>query len=106
MPPGKYGIIMGNVVEVPGDIEDKPVPPVPVNMAPAKSKNFSSEVDTTEVKKVDPIREKPGKFDAPAKWASKKKRQTNTVPELLIKKEGSYTDEIFALQKENEVIGQ
>jgi len=105
-PSGKYGVIMGNVVEIPGNIEDKPVPHEPAKASPDKSKNLPAEVSATDTKKI--VHTKRDKSDASAKRVSKAKRQTNkaAVPELLIKKEGSYADEIIALQKENDAIGQ
>lgn len=108
MPSGKYGVIMGNIAEMPNNIEDKPAPHEPAKIFPDKSKNLPDEVGTTDVKKVDNTKQKRDKPDAPAKRVSKAKRQANkaAVPELLIKKEGSYADEIFVLQKENEAIGQ
>ncbi|MDD5299521.1 MAG: hypothetical protein PHD65_03405 [Gallionella sp.] len=105
-PSGKYGVIMGNVVEIPGNIEDKPVPHEPAKASPGKSKNLPAEVSATDAKKVGHT--KRDKSDASAKRVAKAKRQTNkaAAPELLIKKEGSYADEIIALQKENDAIGQ
>lgn len=108
VPSGKFGVIMGNVVEIPGDIEDKSVPHEAVNASPHKSKNPSAEVSTTDVKKVKHTKPQRDKPDVSAKRVSKAKRQTSkaAVPELLIKKEGSYADEIIALQKENDTIVQ
>lgn len=108
MPSGKYGAIMGNVVERPSDIEDKPVPHEPVKASPDKSKNIPVEAGATDVKNVDQAKQKREKSDTLANRVSKAKRQANkaSAPELLIKKEGSYADEIFVLQKENEAIVQ
>lgn len=108
LPPGKYGVLMGNVVEVPSDIEDKPALHEPVKASPAKSENLPAEVASADVKTADNAKQKRGNSDASAKRVSKAKRQPKKVaaPELLIKKEGSFADEIFVLQKENEAIEQ
>jgi hypothetical protein len=108
LPSGKYGVIMGNVVEMPGDIEDKPAPHEPVKASPAKSESLPAEVGTAVAKAADKAKQEPGNSGAAAKRVSKAKPQVKKAakPELLIKKEGSYADEIFALQKENEAIEQ
>lgn len=104
LPSGKYGVLMGNVVEVTEDVEDKPAPHEPVKVPPGKSENLSAEMGAT-VKVADKAKQEPG---ASVKPVSKIKPQVKKVvkPELLIKKEGSYADEIFVLQKENEAIEQ
>ncbi|MDO8706985.1 MAG: hypothetical protein Q7J84_18820 [Sulfuricaulis sp.] len=106
--PKKYVVIMGNVIEMPGDIEDKPAPHEPEKASPAKSVNLSIEAKTADAKPADSPKQKRASPDASNKQAPKVKRQTNkaAAPELMIKKEGSYADEIIALQKENEAIGQ
>lgn len=108
LPPGKYGVLMGNLVEVPNDIEDKHAPREQVKASPGKSENPPVEMGATDVKAEDNIKRKRGSSEASAKPVSKVKRQVKKAvkPELLIKKEGSYADEIFVLQKENEAIEQ
>lgn len=108
LPSGKYGVLMGNVVELPSDIEDKPAPHGPAKDTLDKSASLPAEVAATDVKMVGDIKQKRGNSDASTKRTSKAKRQTKkaAMPELLIKKEGSYADEIFVLQKENEAIEQ
>lgn len=105
LPPGKYGVLMGNVVEVTDDVEDKPAQHEPLKAPPGKSENLSAEMGATGVKVADKAKQEPG---ASAKPVSKVKPQVKKVvkPELLIRKEGSYADEIFVLQKENEAIEQ
>ena len=107
-PSGKYGVLMGNIVEVPNDIEDKPAPHEPAKASPGKNESLPAEMGETDIKTVDNVKRKRGSSDASAKPVSKVKQQARKAakPELLIKKEGSYADEIFVLQKENEAIEQ
>ena len=113
LPSGKYGVLMGNIVEVPNDDEDKPAIPEPAKVAPDKTatpdKNEKplTEAVTADAKKTVGDTRKHAS-DTPTKPAPKAQRQKvkAAAQELQIKKEGSYADDIFVLQKENEAIAQ
>ena len=106
LPSGKYGVLMGKVVEMTSDTEDKPIPHEQTKVAQNKSASVPAEVSATDIKPVANPKQKRANSDTSTKTEAKAKRQTNkaAVPELLIKKEGSFADEIYVLQKENEAI--
>lgn len=107
LPSGKYGVLMGNIVEMTSDAEDKPVPHEPAKVVPDKSESLPAEAGTTATKPAETAGQK-HRSDIPAKPAPKAKQPKSNAAaaELKIKKEGSYADEIFVLQKENEAIEQ
>jgi len=111
--PKKYVFIMGNVIEMPHDVEEKPASHEPAKASPAKSQSIPVVTKAADIKPVDAkpagdTRQKRAGSDASAQRAPKAKRKTGkaAVPELMIRKDGSYAEEIIALQKENEAIGQ
>lgn len=97
LPSGKYGVIMGNVVEVPADEEIKrgahaaanppAEQPVRTESGPAAQPKPKREASATLPRHLAQVRK-------PAE------------PKLQIKKEGTHADDIYALKKENEVIEQ
>jgi len=111
--PKKYVFIMGNVIEMPDDVEEKPASHEPAKASPAKSQSIPVVTKAADIKPVDAkpagdTRQKRAGSDASAQRAPKAKRKIGkaAVPELMIRKDGSYAEEIIALQKENEAIGQ
>lgn len=110
--PKKYVFIMGNVIELPDDVEEKSAPREPAKVSPAKSESITVAVRAADIKPVDAkpagdARQKHAGSDASAQRAPKAKRKiSKAAPELMIRKDGSYAEEIIALQKENEEIGQ
>lgn len=105
LPSGKYGVIMGKIVEVPADEEIKrgahaaakpPAEPnTPINV------NASNEtrpaVQASQKRDAAPVQQLRQLKPQAAKPAE---------PKLQIKKEGAHADDIYALQKENEAIEQ
>ncbi|MDD2914245.1 MAG: hypothetical protein PHP70_02905 [Gallionella sp.] len=107
LPSGKYGVLMGNIVEMTSDAEDKPAAHEPTKAVPDKNESLPAEADATATNPPETVRRK-NRSETPTKPALKAKQPKNNAAaaELKIKKEGSYADEIFVLQKENEAIEQ
>ncbi|MFZ2302197.1 MAG: hypothetical protein WAW10_10070 [Gallionella sp.] len=111
--PKKYVFIMGNVIEMPDAVEEKPASRGPAKVSSDKSESIPVAMKAAEIKPVDAkpagdARQKRAGSDASSQRALKAKRKISkaAVPELMIRKDGSYAEEIIALQKENEEIGQ
>ena len=107
-PSEKYGVLMGNVIEVPVEGEGKHEPPKPAKNIVGHKERIPVDSGVANFKAVDKTKRPNNNAETKIKPVSQAKQQLNkpATPELKIKKEGSSADEIFALQKENEVIEQ
>lgn len=105
LPSGKYGVIMGKIVEVPADEEIKRGAHAPAK-SPAEP-NAPVNVDASNETKPA-VQAKQKRNAAPVQHLSPLKPQAAkpAEPKLQIKKEGAHADDIYALQKENEAIEQ
>jgi hypothetical protein len=104
LPSGKYGVIMGKIVEVPADEEIKR------GHASAKSPaEHNTPINANVSNETKPaVQARQKRSAAPAQQLSQLKPQAAkpAEPKLQIKKEGAHADDIYALQKENEAIEQ
>lgn len=108
LPPVKGGALMGNVVGLPSEAGDKSEPLESSRNLPGHRENAPVGSGVADSKAVDKAKQSRSNFGPKTKPVSQAKRQPNNMvaPQLLIRKEGSIADEIFSLQKENEVIEQ
>lgn len=105
LPSGKYGVIMGKIVEVPADEEIKRGAHAPAKHAAEHNENTPVNADVTdEIKPVNHAKQKRNVSGTSTRHLSRANKPAE--PKLQIKKEGAHADDIYALQKENEVIEQ
>jgi len=109
LPSGKYGIIMGNIVEVPADEEIKQPAHASAKKPVEPNENTPVNTDATDaIKSANQTKQKHNASAPPPLHQPQKKLRADkpAEPKLQIKKGGAHADDIYALQKENEVIEQ
>lgn len=103
LPSGKYGVILGKIVEVPADEEIKRETHAPAK-SPVEQNTPAPASASDEIKPA--VQAKQKRNVAPAQHLSQPQANKPAEPKLQIKREGVHADDIYALQKENEVIEQ
>lgn len=103
LPSGKYGVIMGKIIEVPADEEIKRGAHAPAKKPAGRDTQVNVDV-TDETRPA--VQAKQKRNAAPAQHLSQPQVSKPAEPKLQIKKEGAHADDIYALQKENEAIEQ
>ena len=105
MPSGKYGVIMGNVVEALPEEDVKRVAHSPAKKPAEQNESLPANADA--IKPANEAKPKRNVSVAPPPPPQKKPQTDKPVePKLQIQKGGTHADDIYALQKENEVIEQ